>query len=69
LNKIVKKPDKKDSNIIFDEILSFIDKKEVLFIIDDCEEALKEDKNSFKELIEEIMTRCPKVKIMFTSKI
>lgn len=66
---IIKRCDKKDTELLFNEVLSTVAKTEILLIIDDAEDLLRTSKNMLKEFIESLFEASSTIKLLLTSKI
>ena len=66
---IVKGYDKKDTEILFNEVLNTISKNEILLIIDDAEDLLRTSKDMLKNFIDWLFEASSAIKLLLTSKI
>ena len=66
---ITKRPDKKDTEILFSEVMNVVSNLEFLLIIDDAEDLLRTSKNMLKEFIETLFEASSTIKVLITSKI
>ena len=66
---IFKKTEKKDTEVIFSEVLNILSKLEILLIIDDAEDLLRTSKNMLKSFIESLFEASSTIRVLLTSKI
>lgn len=64
-----KRSDKKDTELLFNEVLTIISKIEILLIIDDAEDLLRTSKDMLKNFIEALFEASSTIKVLLTSKI
>jgi len=66
---ISRKADKKDTEMLFNEVLEVISKLEFLLIIDDAEDLLRTSKKMLKDFIESLFEASSTIRVLITSKI
>lgn len=66
---IINKSEKKDTMLIFKEIIKFLRNLDLLIVIDNAEDLLVIDKNILKEFLEMIFEGSQTIKVLLTSKI
>ena len=66
---IFKKAEKKDTDMMFNEVLNTLSKIEILIIIDDAEDLLRTSKNMLKSFIESLFEASSTIRVLLTAKI
>ena len=66
---VIKISEKKDTEMLFNEVLNTISRIEVLLIIDDAEDLLRTSKDMLKLFIESLFEASSTIKVLLTSKI